>query len=95
MLGIHYIYYNTLIAQYIHREAKIESSSVWDTYHLAELIYEHNSSQFLCRKVLKSVTIQCLQPPGHKFTSIGLQFADIWGVLIRFQWVVLVQACMD
>jgi len=39
----------------------IESSSVWDTSCLAELVYDLINTQFLCGKCSKPVTIQYLR----------------------------------
>jgi len=38
--------------------AKIESSPVWDTSCLSELIYDFVNRQFICRKCPKPVKIQ-------------------------------------
>jgi len=54
--------------------AKIESSPVWDTFCLAELIYDLIDRQFLCEKCCKPVTIQYLHT-GDKLRGVG---ADWW-----------------
>jgi len=46
--------------------AKIESSPVWGTSCLTELIYDLISRQFLCGKCPTPVAIQYLHPVGVK-----------------------------
>jgi len=49
--------------------AHIESSPVWDTFCINELIYDLNNGQFLCGKCPKPVTIQYMPPTSSECLS--------------------------
>jgi len=54
-------------------QAKIESSPVWDTSCLVELIYDLINKQFLFKKCFKPVTIKYLHPAAAVCTYNRLQ----------------------
>jgi len=69
------------------RQVSIESSPVWDTSCLAELIYDLNNKQFLCGKCPKPVTIQYLRLARLLVVTLGRAHVTLPRLLEPLAWL--------